>query len=122
MAKKSFSEGLNSLLESTVEEENEIESSSALFRQKRGRPRTSFKTITKATQEGTKEGEERATFIVRIPLIEKIKAVAFWDRMQIKDVVNNALEAYLNQKGEKHVSQALQAFRKKEQGPSNSRE
>lgn len=119
MAKKSFSEGLNSLLESTIipEEENEreIENTSAFFKQKRGRPRTSFKTITKSTQEGTKEGEERATFIVRIPLIEKIKAIAFWDRMQIKDVVHNALEAYLNQKGEKHVNQALQAFRKREQ-------
>jgi hypothetical protein len=114
MAKKSFSEGLNSLLESTIPED-EIENSSISFKPKRGRPRTSFKTITKASQEGTREGEERATFIVRIPLIEKVKAVAFWDRMQIKDVVNNALEAYLNQKGEKHVNQALQAFRKREE-------
>jgi hypothetical protein len=115
MGKKSFAGGLNSLLESTViEEENEGEiESPSMLKQKRGRPRTSFKTITKATQEGTREGEERATFIVRIALIEKIKAVAFWDRMQIKDVVNNALETYLRQKGEKHVDQALQAFRKK---------
>lgn len=59
---------------------------------KRGRPVTQTKTITKSSQEGTKENEVRATFIVNEELLEKLKAIAYWDRALIKTVVNTALE------------------------------
>jgi hypothetical protein len=61
-------------------------------RPKRGRPATSTREITKSSQEGTKEGETRATFIVKEELLEKLKAIAYWDRVLIKDVVNTALQ------------------------------
>ena len=59
---------------------------------KRGRPVTQTKEITKSSQEGTKEKETRATFIVNEDLLEKLKAIAYWDRVLIKDVVNTALQ------------------------------
>jgi tyrosyl-tRNA synthetase len=59
---------------------------------KRGRPVTQTKKVTKSSQEGTKENEVRATFIVNEELLEKLKAVAYWDRVLIKTVVNTALE------------------------------
>ena len=54
------------------------------------------KEITKTSQIGTKEEETRATFIVNEGSLEKIKAVAYWERMQIKDVVAIALTDYLS--------------------------
>jgi hypothetical protein len=79
MSKKNFTGGLNSLLGDQPE------------KPKVGRPVTQFKEITKTSQEGTKENETRATFIVNEELLEKAKAIAYWDRLLIKDVINTAL-------------------------------
>lgn len=84
MSKKNFTGGLNSLLGEQPEPK------------KVGRPVTQFKEITKSSQEGTKENETRATFIVKEDLLEKLKAVAYWDRLLIKDVINEALQDAVN--------------------------
>ena len=80
MTKKNFTGGLNSLLGDKPE------------KPKRGRPVTQTKEITKSSQEGTKENETRATFIINEELLDKLKAIAYWDRVLIKDVVNTALQ------------------------------
>lgn len=80
MSKKNFTGGLNSLLGDQPE------------KPKRGRPVTQTKEITKSSQEGTKNNETRATFIINEEILEKIKAIAYWDRLLIKDVVNGALQ------------------------------
>jgi hypothetical protein len=80
MSKKDFKGGLNSLMGDQPETAT-----------KRGRPVTQFKEITKSSQEGTKENETRATFILNEVLLDKLKAMAYWDRVLIKDVFNTAL-------------------------------
>lgn len=90
--KKSFSAGLGSLL-GEQPKGNSQEQQQAPVRSTRGRPATNKKEITKTSQEGTKSGETRATFIVKEDLLEDLKAIAFWDRVLIKDVVNRALAA-----------------------------
>jgi hypothetical protein len=80
MSKKNFTGGLNSLLGDQPENP------------KKGRPVTQTKEITKSSQEGTKENETRATFIVNEELLEKLKAVAYWERRMIKEVIASALE------------------------------
>jgi hypothetical protein len=80
MSKKNFTGGLSSLLGDQPE------------KPKRGRPVTQTKEITKSSQEGTKENETRATFIINEELLEKLKAIAYWDRVLIKDVINTALQ------------------------------
>ena len=80
MSKKSFTGGLGSLL---GDQPN---------KPKRGRPVTQTKEITKSSQEGTKENETRATFIVDEALLDKLKAIAYWDRVLIKEVINSALQ------------------------------
>jgi hypothetical protein len=87
MAKKNFSGGLNSLLG-----EPSIETKKDNKAPKVGRPKTQFKEITKSSEEGTKENETRATFIVNKELLEKLKAIAYWDRVLIKEVINKALQ------------------------------
>ena len=89
MSKKNFTGGLNSLLG-----DND--------KPKRGRPKTSTKEITKSSQEGTKENETRATFILNEELLEKVKAIAYWDRVLIKDVVNTALQEIVTKYEEKN--------------------
>lgn len=67
-----------------------------------GRPKTVEKEITKTSQIGTREDETRATFIVNESQLEKMKAIAYWDRIQIKDVVANALADYIEKYEQKH--------------------
>lgn len=52
----------------------------------------------KTSEAGLQEGWTRATFIVKKGQLEKIKALAYWDRKKVKEVVNEALEAYLKDK------------------------
>jgi hypothetical protein len=61
-----------------------------------GRPKSNFKEITKSSQQGTKEEETRATFIVKEELLDKLKAVAYWERMLVKDILNVALQEYVD--------------------------
>lgn len=84
MAKKSFSRGLDSLLG-----ENTTTDEPAVYKVEK-------KEITKTSQIGTKEKETRATFIVNEDLLEKMKSVAYWDRVLIKDIVNSAFEDYIS--------------------------
>jgi hypothetical protein len=86
MSKKDFTGGLSSLLGEAPEEP----------KARKGRPKTQFKKITKSTQQGTQEGETRATFIVNEKLLEKVQAVAYWDRVLIKEVINKALQEAVN--------------------------
>ena len=92
MSKKTFKGGLGSLLGDKPETP------------KKGRPVTQTKVITKTSQEGTKEGETRATFIIKEALLDKLKGMAYWERVLIKDVLCTAIEdavvKYERKKGE----------------------
>ena len=90
MSKKVLSEGLSNLLGDNTESP------------KKGRPKTNHRKITKASQEGTQEGETRATFIVTESSLEKLKAIAYWDRLRIKDVAQEAIDNYIKSYEKKH--------------------
>lgn len=105
---KSFLGGLHSLLGENEKEEEQLQ------KQTKARPKTQIKEITKSSQEGTLAGETRATFIVKEDLLQKIKAVAYWERAQIKEIINQALEDFLCVKGEKHVQTALEQYEDKQ--------
>ena len=57
-----------------------------------------------SVKRGLKRNETRATFIVDENLLEKLKAIAYWERLNIKEVINNMILNYLDtfekQKGE----------------------
>ena len=50
---------------------------------------------TSTSSRGLPKGWTRATFILRQDLVHKVKRAAYWDRRQIKDLVTEALDAYL---------------------------
>jgi|APTNR8051073442_1049403.scaffolds.fasta_scaffold01141_20 hypothetical protein len=39
--------------------------------------------------------EERATFILPVNLHDELKAIAYWERLKLKEVVKEALTAYI---------------------------
>ena len=55
-------------------------------------------TPVKTTQRGLHDGWTRATFILRMNHLEKLKALAYWERKTIKKVVDEALGSYLKGK------------------------
>ena len=89
--KKNFTGGLSSLLGDTVQSK-QVETQPEPTPPITPTP----KAIIKTSQIGTKEGETRATFIVNEGLHEKIKAIAYWEREQIKDIINEALSSYVS--------------------------
>ena len=108
MSKKNFTGGLNSLLGENSQTNNKSpeqrKKEGEDEKKKVGRPVTQFKEITKSSQEGTKENETRATFIVGEELLDKLKAMAYWDRLLIKEVINSALQEAVDKHEKKHGS------------------
>jgi len=49
----------------------------------------------KSTQRGLHDGWTRATFILKKSHLGKLKELAYWERRTIKEVIDEALEAYL---------------------------
>lgn len=93
MGKKNFTSGLDSLLQPSS---TQGPGPGDQPKKKRGRPKTSTRVITKSSQENTKDGETRATFIVKEDLLRTLKEIAYWDRILIKEVVNTALQEYID--------------------------
>lgn len=85
-------------------------SSSKDSTKKRGRPKVNVREITKTSQAGTKTGETRATFIMNEDQLEKVKAIAYWDRVSIKDVLSQALDDYLGKK-KSDLTKAVNAYK-----------
>ena len=101
---KSFKGGLDSLIggKTTSTKKNTAAKAEVVEKRKPGRPRTSTKIPKDTTEEGTKEGAQRATFIVREDLLEKVKAIAYWDRVKIKDVMDAAMDKHIQAYEKKH--------------------
>lgn len=57
-----------------------------------GRPVRSDKDnrTVSSVEKGTKPGEKRKAYIVNTELADKIDAIAYWERVNIKDVVQDA--------------------------------
>ena len=62
-----------------------------------GRPKDKTKrTPTKTSQEGTKNNETRATFIVNEKDLEKLKAIARMEHFLIKEVIGEAFTRFID--------------------------
>jgi hypothetical protein len=53
------------------------------------------KRIRNSSERGLQRGWTRATFILRGKHLEQLKQLAYWDRKTIKEIVDEALNAYL---------------------------
>jgi hypothetical protein len=66
-------------------------------KKKVGRPRK-YELKEKASEDGLPEEYTRATFIVKKDLLKKLKGYAFLEDKQLKEVVNEMLEEFLEDK------------------------
>ena len=65
----------------------------------------------KTTQQGLQDGWTRATFILRECHLKELRALAYWERKTIKEVMDEALESYLKGKRIKSISNKREAIR-----------
>lgn len=88
MSKKGFKSEFGPLLGHTTQTEDTKNSQEKQKSNDKANPSNDI-------QKEAKNTVTRATFIVEEELLEKIKSIAYWDRLQIKDVVNRALSDYI---------------------------
>jgi hypothetical protein len=50
------------------------------------------------SQKGLRDGWIRGTFILRKAYLDNLKALAYWERKKIKEVVDEALRLYLSRR------------------------
>ena len=48
------------------------------------------------SEKGLSEGYMRKSYTVEKKVAEKIDAIAFWDRRQLKEVMQSAMSSYIN--------------------------
>jgi hypothetical protein len=89
MSTKDFNGGLDSLIQPSVPI---LETTTPTQPNKKGSLKTSPRQITKGSQENTKDGETRAAFIGKEPLLDRVKDIAYWERLMIEDIINTALQ------------------------------
>jgi len=94
MAKKEFKSGLDNLLQSTIDTEE---------------------AIPKIDKKGKAEKpkEVRATFIIEESQVEMLKAIAFWERIQIKQVLYNAVDLFIKSYSDAEIQNLLTTYNKK---------
>lgn len=65
---------------------------------KRGRPRTNYREVVKSSQQGLREGDTRATFIVNEDKLRKLKALTLIEGKPIKEIIDDMLSEFLEDK------------------------
>ena len=98
MAAKSFKGGFDSLI-SGVTKKEKVEELKVETGAKRGRPKTNFREVTKTSQ-----------VIVNEEQLESLKALAYWERLSIKEVLAKAIGNYLKSKRDE-LYEASKAYR-----------
>lgn len=61
-----------------------------------GEPGSSGKLVS--SKKGLPKGWTRATFIIREDFLKKIKNLAYWERVTVKNIIDEALELYMKNK------------------------
>lgn len=80
---------------------------------KKGRPRSKSQINVSSVKQGTKINETRATFIINESILYKIKAIAYYRRTSIKEILNSALKDYLDKISEHELLAAHDLYKKK---------
>jgi len=97
MARKEFKSGLDVLLQSSKSEH----------------PISTTTEINDVLKKDLKE--VRATFIVNEEQLTMLKAFAYWDRKQIKEILFEAIDFYFKNNRASEIAEVLQIFANKQQ-------
>lgn len=92
MAKKNFSEGIESFLGGSILEKPQ-------------------KKIVKDQIE--KIPLVKTSFRTKKTLLDTIRALAYWERKKVRDVLEDCLQVYIDQQPESNIEQALENYKNK---------
>lgn len=81
---------------------------------KRGRPKKDDIVRGNSVQEGLTKEFTRATFIMQVDILEKLKNYAYTERIAIKDAVNNLLDNALNKEEQRLKKEGRQILERGE--------
>ena len=81
----------NPLFNSQEEKKPEVAPAQSTEKKKRGRPQKEDLVRGNSVQEGLTEEYTRATFIMRVDLVEKLKNYAYTERLSMKEAVNKII-------------------------------
>lgn len=93
MAKKNFAEGIEAVLGGGTSQ------------------LTPKKRVSPIENESNKNPKERTSITMESSLLEKLRAIVYWERTTLKIEIERAIELYLNSKESLVVDQALKHFR-----------
>lgn len=93
--KKSFTTSTESLLNRTKPQEAQ-QGQEPTQKKSVGRPRIHTHETTSTSQEGLREGLTRMTFIVSQEKQDKLKYISYFERMSIRQILDEAIEDYIN--------------------------
>ena len=77
----------------------------SLFDQSNNEKKKTPEHLLPAAKRGLDESLIRATFILRQEYLEKIKAYAYWERLQIKEVFDDMCEQFFKDKKVRSIPQ-----------------
>ncbi|ASQ90579.1 hypothetical protein CHL67_06265 [Prosthecochloris sp. GSB1] len=96
--KKSFSGGINSLLEGSVREPSAAKSPDRPDEKAPDGPRAPKTKI--------------ASFVVNTDTLDAMRALAYWERKKIKDILEESMRQLIASKGDAYVENALVEYHK----------
>jgi len=95
--KKNFSGGINSLLEGTVQNRSS---------------ETPHEHHPAAKQRKSSKGKTTiASFVMHPDTLETMRALAYWERKKIKDILEESMQLLISGKGVAYIEKALEEYR-----------
>jgi hypothetical protein len=97
-----------------VEGIQSINSIQSIHKTRRGRSADRGEAIRDTSKAGCKEGETRFSFIIREEYEEQIKALAYWDRKDIKELMDEIISDYMEKKKVKEgLDEAMASYQRR---------
>lgn len=97
MSKKNFAKGIDAILDSGYLEKH--------------KNNEEFQDLQKKNSK--KKAETRTSMMIDPETLEILSALAFWERKSQKEIWNEAIAGYLATKSEKHILDALQHYKER---------
>lgn len=111
MAKFKLEDKLNPLF--AEPEAKPEQAAPAAEKRKRGRPQKEELVRGNSVQEGLTEEYTRATFILRVDLVEKLKNYAYTERLTMKEAVNKIIDEALTREEKRLAKQGNEILDRK---------
>lgn len=103
MVKKSFAEGIDVYFGESSQKKPNLKKKKAEVKKIKENPPIDIKEESPVVK--------RTTMFIEVDLLEKIKALAYWERTSIKGIVENAIKESLEKRGSQYINKAISNYK-----------